>query len=96
MFSAAPTIDYAELVKNGAIIIDVRTNGEFQGGHIKGSINIPLDSINNKIEELKKKNKIVITCCRSGNRSEMAKSILERNGIECYNSGAWNVLQNKL
>ena len=53
MFAAAPTIDYAELVKNGAIIVDVRTKGEFQGGHIKGSINIPLDTINSKIEELK-------------------------------------------
>jgi rhodanese-related sulfurtransferase len=96
MFSSTPATDYAELVKNGAIIVDVRTKGEFQGGHIKGSINIPLDTINSKIEELKKKNKIVITCCRSGNRSGMAKSVLERNGIECYNGGAWNVLQNKL
>ena len=96
MFSAAPSTDYAELVKHGAIIVDVRTNGEFQAGHIKGSINIPLDSINNKIEELKKKNKIVITWCRSGNRSGMAKSVLERNGIECYNGGAWNILENKI
>ncbi len=96
MFTAAPSTDYAELVKNGAIIVDVRTNGEFQGGHIKGSINIPLDIINSKIEELKKKNKIVITCCRSGNRSGMAKSVLERNGIECYNGGAWNILDNKI
>jgi len=96
MFSSTPATDYAELVKNGAIIVDVRTKGEFQGGHIKGSINIPLDTINSKIEELKKKNKIVITCCRSGNRSGMAKSILERNGIECYNGGAWNILDNKL
>lgn len=54
MFTAAPSTDYAELVKNGAIIVDVKTNGEFQGGHIKGSINIPLDTINSKIEELKK------------------------------------------
>jgi rhodanese-related sulfurtransferase len=96
MFTAAPSTDYAELVKNGAIIVDVRTNGEFQGGHIKGSINIPLDIINSKIEELKKKNKIVITCCRSGNRSGMAKSVLERNGIECYNGGAWNILEKKI
>ena len=96
MFTAAPSTDYAELVKNGAIIVDVKTNGEFQGGHIKGSINIPLDTINSKIEELKKKNKIVITCCRSGNRSGMAKSVLERNGIECYNGGAWNILEKKI
>jgi phage shock protein E len=96
MFAATPATDYAELVKNGAIIVDVRTKGEFQGGHIKGSINIPLDSINNEIPELKKKNKPIITCCRSGNRSGMAKSILERNSIECYNGGAWNVLEKNI
>jgi rhodanese-related sulfurtransferase len=38
-----PKTDYSELVKQGAIILDVRSKGEFVGGHIKGSINIPLD-----------------------------------------------------
>ena len=42
MFSSAPEVDYAALVKKGALIIDVRTPGEFKSGHIKGSINIPL------------------------------------------------------
>jgi phage shock protein E len=96
MFSAAPQADYAALVKSGALIIDVRTPGEFNSGHIKGSINIPLDDIRNKTEELKKKNKVIITCCRSGNRSGMAKSMLESAGIECHNGGAWNVLNNQI
>ena len=96
MFSSAPEANYAELVKNGAIIVDVRTPGEFRSGHIKESINIPLDDIRNKIEELKKKNKVIITCCRSGNRSGMAKSMLESAGIECHNGGAWNVLNNQI
>ncbi len=96
MFSAAPQADYAALVKSGALIIDVRTPGEFNSGHIKGSINIPLDDIRNKTEELKKKNKLIITCCRSGNRSGMAKSMLESAGIECHNGGAWNVLNNQI
>jgi phage shock protein E len=96
MFSAVPQVDYAALVKNGALIIDVRTPGEFNSGHIKGSINIPLDDIRNKTEELKKKNKVIITCCRSGNRSGMAKSMLESAGIECHNGGAWNVLNNQI
>jgi rhodanese-related sulfurtransferase len=96
MFSAAPLVDYAALVKSGALIIDVRTPGEFNSGHIKGSINIPLDDIRNKTEELKKKNKVIITCCRSGNRSGMAKSMLESAGIECHNGGAWNVLNNQI
>jgi phage shock protein E len=96
MFSSAPEANYAELVKNGAIIVDVRTPGEFKSGHIKESINIPLDDIRNKTEELKKKNKVIITCCRSGNRSGMAKSMLESAGIECHNGGAWNVLNNQI
>ncbi len=96
MFSSAPEVNYAELVKNGAIIVDVRTAGEFKSGHIKGSTNIPLDIIKNMSAELKQKNKVIITCCRSGNRSGMAKSILQESGIECYNGGAWNVLDHQI
>lgn len=96
MFSSAPTLNYEELVKNGALIVDVRTPGEFNSGHIKGSINIPLDQINNKKEDLKKKNKVIITCCRSGNRSGMAESMLKASGIECYNGGPWKVLENQI
>jgi rhodanese-related sulfurtransferase len=96
MFSSAQEVDYAALVKNGALIIDVRTPGEFKSGHIKGSINIPLDDIRNKTEELKKKNKVIITCCRSGNRSGSAQSILQSAGIECHNGGAWNMLNNQI
>lgn len=96
LFSSAPDADYVTLVKEGAIIIDVRTKSEFNSGHIKGSINIPLDEIQTKVAELKKKNKTVITCCRSGNRSGMAKSILKNAGVECYNGGAWNVLDHKI
>lgn len=96
IFNPGPEVNYAELMKNGALIIDVRTPGEFKSGHIKGSINIPLDDIRNKINELKQKNKVIITCCRSGNRSGMAKSILSSAGIECYNGGPWNVLDNQV
>lgn len=96
LFSSKPAVDYAEMVKNGAIIVDVRTPGEFAQGHIKGAVNIPLDTIRNRVAELKKKNKPVITCCRSGARSGSAKSILTDAGIECYNGGAWDSLQNNL
>jgi phage shock protein E len=96
MFSSAPVVDFASLVKAGAIILDVRTPGEFNSGHIKGSINIPLDEIKNKTAELKKKSKVIITCCRSGNRSGMAAAMLTTAGIECHNGGPWNVLNNKI
>lgn len=90
------TTDFKKLVDNGALIVDVRTTAEFQSGHIKGSINIPVDQIKSKVEQLKAKNKPVITCCKSGARSGMAKSILKAQGIEVYNGGGWNVLQQKL
>lgn len=96
LFHSAPPVDYAELVKNGAIIVDVRTPGEFAQGHIKGSVNIPLDTIRNRVSELKNKNKTIITCCRSGARSGTAKSILADAGVECYNGGAWDGLNNVL
>ncbi len=96
LFTAGPAVNFEELVKDGAIIVDVRTAGEFNSGHIKGSMNIPLDEISNKTEELKKKNRVIITCCRSGNRSGMAESMLKSAGIQCYNGGPWNVLNNKI
>lgn len=85
-----------EFVAKGAVIIDVRTPGEFVSGHIKGSKNIPLDSISGKIGEIKKLNKPVIACCRSGMRSAQATSILKSNGIEVINGGGWSSLQSKL
>ena len=89
--------DYARLVKEGAIIVDVRSKGEFAGGHIRGSINISLDKIGSNIPQLKKKNKPIITCCASGMRSASAKSILKSNGLtEVYNGGAWSSLQHKI
>jgi phage shock protein E len=88
--------DYKALLQQGALIIDVRSVSEFNNGHIKDAINIPVDSIKNKIDELKKKDKPIITCCASGMRSGMAKTILRQNGIEAYNGGSWVSLQQKL
>lgn len=91
-----PATDYAALVKNGAQIIDVRTPDEFRGGHIKGSVNIPLDRLQQNLAKIKK-NKPVITCCASGMRSASAKSILQTNGYtEVFNGGGWSGLQSKL
>lgn len=96
LFGFGTKVDYADLVKQGAIILDVRSKGEFQGGHIKGSINIPVDTINNNLNKLKKDNPI-ITCCASGMRSASAKRILKSNGFtEVHNGGGWSSLQNKI
>ena len=91
-----PGVDFRGLVGSGALIVDVRSPQEFAGGHVKGSINIPLDSIKQRITDLKKKNKPIITVCRSGNRSGMAKMMLKSAGIEVYNGGPWNTLARKL
>jgi rhodanese-related sulfurtransferase len=85
-----------EFMEKGAIIIDVRSSGEFSGGHIKGSKNIPLNEIGAKINEIKKLNKPVIACCASGMRSSQATSILKQNGIDAINGGGWQSLQSKL
>ena len=91
-----PKVDYIELVKQGAIILDVRSKGEYQGGHIKGSINISVDSLRSNLSKLKK-DKPIITCCASGMRSASAKSILKSNGFtEVHNGGGWSSLQNKI
>lgn len=89
-------VDYKQLVQNGAVIIDVRSASEYKSGHIPGSLNIPVDSIKSKVEEIRKKNKPVITCCRSGARSGIAQSILSNAGIEAYNGGPWNMLISKI
>ena len=89
--------DYAQLVKEGAVIIDVRTVGEFSYGHINGSINIPIDKLVHKISRLKSKNNPIITCCASGARSASAKSILQSHGFtNVYNGGAWHRLNMKI
>ena len=93
LLGLGPATDYKALLQNGAQIVDVRTAGEYNGGHIKNSINIPLDQVGSKIAFLKSKNVPIITVCRSGNRSGMAKGILVNAGLEVYNGGAWNSLE---
>lgn len=84
-----PKADLSKIKREGAIILDVRTIGEYKNGHGNGSVNIPLDQVKNKIEKLKAYNKPIITCCASGMRSGTAKSILKSNNIEAYNGGSW-------
>lgn len=97
LFGLGPSVDYKELMDNGATIIDVRTPGEFSQGHIKGSLNIPLDALSSKLNKLKDKNKPIITCCASGMRSASAKGILKSNGYtEVHNGGGWSSLNNKI
>jgi rhodanese-related sulfurtransferase len=89
--SGGSSVDYKELVGRGAVIVDVRSKGEYASGHIKGSINIPLDQLGSRISSLPKKP--IITCCASGMRSASARSLLQSKGFEeVYNGGGWSAL----
>ena len=90
------TNDIKDFLEKGAIIIDVRTVGEFESGHITNSRNIPLDTIPEAIDTIKNLNKPVIACCRSGMRSGQATSFLKQHGIEVINGGGWEDLNSKL
>lgn len=95
LFGLKPKADYKELLKEGAVIIDVRSSAEFSGGHIKRSINIPLESLQNRISKIKK-DKPVILCCASGMRSGNARRILKGQGYDAYNGGGWASLERKI
>jgi rhodanese-related sulfurtransferase len=97
LFGLAPAADFKALAQEGAIILDVRTKAEFQGGHIKNAMNIPVGSLTSNLSKLKNIDKPIITCCASGMRSGSAKSILKSNGYEkVYNGGAWTSLNSKI
>ena len=92
-----PAPNYNELLKEGGIIVDVRTKAEFAGGHIKGSKNIPLQTLTANLNKLKDKDKPVITCCASGMRSASAKSVLKSNGFSnVHNGGNWSRLNSQI
>jgi rhodanese-related sulfurtransferase len=89
MLGIGPAVDLNGLICKGATILDVRSKGEYSTGHIKGSINIPLDELENNLSKLKK-DKVIITCCASGMRSGIAKNKLENKGFQkVYNGGSW-------
>jgi phage shock protein E len=96
LLGMGPKVDFAQLKKDGAQIIDVRTPAEFNMGNIKGSVNIPLQNLSGNLSKIKK-DKPVITCCASGMRSASAKSILVSAGFkEVHNGGGWSSLKSKL
>ena len=88
-----------QLIKDKqASIVDVRSPEEFMGGHVVGSLNIPLQEVPQRIEELKAMKAPLVLCCASGNRSGQAQRYLNQMGLECFNGGSWldvNYLQSK-
>lgn len=85
------------LIRSGAVIIDVRTVHEYDQGRIKGSLNIPLNRIPPSIERIKGLDKPIILVCNSGSRSGNAMRILKQNGLkEVYNGGNWESVLKKI
>lgn len=96
IFNLNAATEFKELADNGAIILDVRTKGEFEEGHIFGAINIPVDQLEKNLHLIDNSNSI-ITCCASGMRSAAAKSLLSAKGYKAvYNGGGWKELQKKI
>jgi len=83
-------------LKDGAVVIDVREPSEFQRGHVANSVNIPLGKISQKAESIKKKYGSVVTCCRSGIRSNQAAQVLKSSGVEVINGGSWQNVRSLL
>lgn len=88
--------DLKPMIKNGAVIIDVRTVKEFQDGSAEGAINIPLGDFGKNIDKMKSMKKPIITCCASGMRSGAAVKQLESYRIEAYNGGSWQSVNKQL
>jgi rhodanese-related sulfurtransferase len=86
-----------EYLKNGAVVLDVRTQEEWDEGHTNGAKHVVLNTIPERLEEIKAMNKPVIAVCKSGGRSQSATDFLSENGVDVINGGPWqNVDQYKI
>ena len=85
--------DLMTLKAAGAKVVDVRSPAEFAEGHVEGSLNIPLDQFQARVQEIPM-DQPVLLCCSSGGRSGMAKQILDRMGhTQAHNAGPWTRLR---
>ncbi len=81
-----------ELKKSGAVLVDVRSSGEFASASAPGTINIPLQELGQRLAEIPRTAPVVV-CCASGSRSGMARLMLKRHGYaNVHNIGAWTRL----
>ena len=82
-----------DYIENGAIILDVRTQREWDTGHIENSVHIPLSELNNRVEEVKQLKKPIVACCASGIRSAKAAKFLNLHDIKTSNGHKWSKTQ---
>ena len=77
-----------QAIAEGAMIVDVRSPGEFAQGHAKGSVNIPVQNVQRSLKKFKP-GSTVILCCRSGARAGSVQGIIEAQGCKTINAGPW-------
>ncbi len=93
LFKPKNRADLAEIVRSGALILDVRNPTEFMAGHIKGAMNIPAELVQRNLLHIPR-DRAVVLCCASGTRSAMAYRILKACGYDkVYDGGSWMSLQ---
>lgn len=96
-FGKKEEVNYKELIQQGAIIVDVRSKEEFDLGHVKDVINIPLGTLSSNTRKLGSTDAHIITCCASGGRSSVAKGMLHKLGYKnVHNGGGWSSLRTKI
>jgi len=71
-----------EAVSAGGLLLDVRSSGEFNSGHIEGALNIPVGELQSRIGEIENKERALVVYCASGVRSRSAASMLREHGFE--------------
>ena len=74
-------------VSEQAMVVDVRTPAEYSGAHYPDAINIPLDELSKRLDELKPFDREIVVYCRSGRRSGMAERILVQHGFTHVTNG---------
>lgn len=89
--SIRPEIEVANLIRNGAYILDVRTALEARKGLAPGATNISLFQLKSHLGELPR-DRTIVTYCQTGGRAGKARDILERNGFKVVNGGGYDVI----
>ena len=87
-----PSNNIQEFINDGAVIVDVRTELEFNSGNIENSVNVPLKDLMYRVNEFKKDKKY-ITVCTVGMRAESAKKFFKKRGYQVVNGGRWSNLK---
>ena len=97
LIGLGPSANYAQLVRDGALVLDVRTPSEFEQGHVPGAMNIPIEKLRDNMHQLANKKATIIACCTDGAKSWYAKNLLDATGYNhVYNAGSWKKLNRRL